>query len=71
MREQLLCMGLCVGTSQDSMKSLWVKIGGQTDTGGVVVGICCRLRDQEGTDEAAFEQLEEAWHSQALVLGEL
>lgn len=51
-------MGLCLGTGQDSVKSLWVKISGQTDMDGGVVGICYRFLDQENTDESAFKQLE-------------
>lgn len=44
-REQLECTGLCLGTGGEPVKSLWVKISGQGNTGTVVVGICYRLPD--------------------------
>ena len=36
--------------------------------GNVVVGVCCRLPDQKEVVDEAFRQLEEASHSQAVVL---
>lgn len=34
MRQQLKCMQLCLGMDDVSVRSLWVRIRGQTDVGG-------------------------------------
>lgn len=38
---------------QDLIKSLCMKISGQTNMGGVVVGICYWFADQQDTNEAS------------------
>ena len=44
---------LCPGMGHESAESLWARMGGQPNTGTVVVGVCYRLSDQEEVDEAS------------------
>ncbi|KAK4806898.1 hypothetical protein QYF61_012619 [Mycteria americana] len=62
-------MELCLGMDEETPESLWVRIKEQTNTGGIVVGVCYRPPDQEEqADEALCKQIGAASHSQALVL---
>ena len=67
-REQLKCLELCLGMGDASAEILWVRMSGQISIGDVVVGVLYRPLDQEEADEAFFRQLEQASHSQVLVL---
>ena len=69
MREQLECIELCLGTDEEGVESLWVRIKGQPHLGDVIVGVYYRPPDQEEeVDEAFYRQLQAASQSQALVL---
>jgi len=69
LREQLECIELWLGTDEEGLESLWVKIKGQPHMGDVIVGVYYRSPDQnEEVDEAFYKQLQAASQSQALVL---
>lgn len=53
--------------SDEPVESLWVKIWGQINRGGTVVGVCYRPPKQEEADET-FRQLQDASYLQALIL---
>lgn len=49
-------------------ESLWVGIRGQTNTGGIVLGVCSRyLHQDKETDKTLFRQLEKASQPQVLI----
>ncbi|KAK4810454.1 LOW QUALITY PROTEIN: hypothetical protein QYF61_004234 [Mycteria americana] len=63
------CTELSLKSSNAQVESLWVKIRDQANKGNFVVGVCYRPPDQgEEVDEEFFLQLQEASHSQALIL---
>ena len=70
MREQLECIELGPGASEEVVESLWVRIKGQAHKGDITVGVYYRPPDQEEeeVDEAFYRQLQAASQSQALVL---
>lgn len=45
---------------EEPAESLWVRISGQTNTGDIVVDVCCRPPDHEEVVKAFLRQLEEA-----------
>jgi len=62
------CLKLCCGMDDEPVKSLWIKIRGQTSISNSV-GVCYRcLVQEEVEDEAFFRQLKAASCLQALVL---
>jgi len=68
-REKLECIELCLGTDEEGVESLCVRIKGQAHIGNVIVGVHYRPPDQEEeVDEAFYKQLQAASQSQALVL---
>jgi len=68
-REQQECIEICLGTDEEGVESLWVRIKGQPDMGDVIVGVHYRPPDQEEeVEEAFYKQLQAASQSQALVL---
>lgn len=67
--EQLKCLELCLGMGDKPTESLWVRIKEQNNMGDLVVGVCHRPSDyEEQADEAFYNELEVASHSQAMVL---
>ena len=68
-REQVDCTKLFPGVNEEQIKSLWVIIKGQANTGDVIVGVYYRPPDlEEEVSEAFYKQLKEISQSQALVL---
>ncbi|PKU28688.1 dtw domain-containing protein 2 [Limosa lapponica baueri] len=62
-------MELHLGMDQDPMKSLWVKIKGNTGAGEVTVGVGYRPPDQDNrADKALYRQIGAALCSQTVVL---
>ena len=60
---------LSLKNSHEQVESLWVRITDQGNKGRLVVGVYYRPPNQgEPTDEAFLLQLQEASHSQALIL---
>ncbi|PKU46089.1 adaptin ear-binding coat-associated protein 1 [Limosa lapponica baueri] len=58
-----------LGTDEDVVESLWVRIKGQANMKDTVVGVYYRPPDQDGeVDEAFYNQLKVVWQLQALVL---
>ena len=58
-----------LGAGNDQVESLWVSIRGRANTATILVGVYCRLPNQNGeTDEGFYEQLAEMVQSPALVL---
>lgn len=55
----LECTGLCLRTANEPVESLRLRVGGEFNTGNIVVGVCNRPLDQDKVDET-FRQLEEA-----------
>ncbi|KAK4806906.1 hypothetical protein QYF61_012627 [Mycteria americana] len=63
------CEELSLKNSHEQVESLWVRIRDRGNKGNLVVGVSYRPPDQgEPIDEAFLLQLQEASHSQALVL---
>ena len=60
------CLGLCLRTADEPVESLSLRVGGQINTGDIVVGVCKRPPDQDKADET-FRQLEEASQIPALI----
>lgn len=52
-REQWECTELCQEMSDETADSLWVRTGGHTSVGDIVVGVSYTLNDQE-VDEVFF-----------------
>ena len=52
-RGQLECLEFCLGMDDEPTESLCIRIKEQTNTGDIVVAVCCRLPDQQKqVDEA-------------------
>ena len=66
-REQQKCIDGCLGTGDELVQSLWVRIREQTNAGNVAVGVRYRLPDQEEVNEVFFRKLEEASYLQFLM----
>lgn len=63
------CEVLPLGNCHEQSESLWVKIRDQNNKGQLVIGVYYRLPDQrEPVNEAFLLLLQEASHSQALIL---
>ncbi|KAM6103455.1 uncharacterized protein LJ206_014212 [Theristicus caerulescens] len=63
------CEELSLKNSHEQVERLWVRIRDRGNKGNLVVGVYCRPPDQgEPIDKDFFLQLQEASHSQALVL---
>lgn len=54
------CIELCLWVDNKQVKSLWVRIKGQTNKGDTDVGVCYRPPKQEKVDEVFYRQLEAA-----------
>ena len=68
-REQLECIKLHLGEGDVLLKTLGMRIKGQTSMGNTIAGVYYRPPDQEEeVDEAFYKQLETASQSQVLVL---
>jgi len=66
--EQLECIELDLGSDEERVESLWIRIKGQPHIGNVIVGVYYRPPDQEEeADEAFYRQLQVASQSKALV----
>jgi len=60
---------LCLKNSQEQVESLCVRIRDQGNKGNLVVAVCYRPHDQgEPIDKDFLPQLQEALHSQVLIL---
>lgn len=54
-------MGVCLRIYDKIIRSLWVRIRGETNKGNIMEYTCSRLPDQEeGVDKPFFRQMEEA-----------
>jgi len=68
-RDQLECIELHLGESEERAEKLWVRIKGQACMADIVVGVYYRSLDQENeVSETLYKQLEVASQSCALVL---
>lgn len=61
-REQLEYTELHLGMNNESVRSSQVRTRGQSNTGDILVGVCCKQPYQKDIHETFFRQLEEAWH---------
>jgi len=60
---------LSLKNSQEQVESLWLRVRDRGNKGNLVVGVCYRPHGQgEPIDKAFLLQLQEALHSQVLVL---
>jgi len=68
-KKSIRCEELSLKNTQKQVESLWVRIRDRGEKGNLVVGVYYRPPDQEEpADEAFFLQLQEALHSQPLIL---
>lgn len=59
-REQLEYTELHLGMNNESVRSSQVRTRGQSNTGDILVGVCCKQPYQKDIHETFFRQLEEA-----------
>jgi len=68
-KKAIQCEELSLKNSHEQVESLWVRIGDRGNKGKVVIGVYYRPSDQaEPADETFFLHLQEALHSQTLIL---
>jgi len=68
-KKSIQCEELSLKSNHEQVESLWVRIRDRGNKRNLVVSACYRLPDQgEPTDKAFVLQLQEALHSQSLVL---